>query len=125
MLAHPRHRIFITVSLWLTYLLLFNFYIYQLTHGLSIRRSSLLYNYITLGSLIFCFIDRDFIVSGMHRQFNTLYLLSLIANFILIILTHHVILTNPEEMFYTFNGLIFAVTTMIVISSYRHGHFKD
>lgn len=121
-----KYRIWLTVISWLIYLGLFNFYIYEITHGLSHRRCILFYSYLTSGMITICFIDRIYMTKWIiHKKFNVLSILSILANFILIILTQHCILNNAKDFFYTFNGLIFVLTTMIIISIHRHGLYQN
>lgn len=123
-----KHRIPLIIGMWIIYLLLFNFYIYELTHGLSHRKCVLFYSYLTGGMTAICFFDRVHITRlTVHRQFNILSILSVLANFILIILTQHTVISNTRDtaMFYTFNGLIVVVTIMIFISGIKHGIFKE
>lgn len=121
-----KYRTWLTVISWLLYLGLFNIYIYELTHGLSHRRCILMYSYLTGIMIAICFIDRIYITTWpVHRQFNILSIISILANFVLIILTQHNILTNAKEMFYIFNGLIIAFTLMIISSIHRYGLYQD
>lgn len=73
-----------------------------------------------------CFLDRLYITEWtVHKQFNILSMLSVLANFVLIILTQHNILTNAKEMFYIFNSLIIALTLMIIINIHKHGLYQN
>jgi hypothetical protein len=119
-------RITLTIIALALYVGLFNLYLYRLlTNELSHRRISLMYDYITLGMIIFSFLDLKLgVYKGLHEQFNLLCFLSVIFNFVIIILTQHTILTNPLPTFVSFNGGIFIATIMIGISYIRHG-FKD
>lgn len=108
------------------YVGLFNFYIYELTRTwFTPEGKRLFYNYLTMGMVGFTFADiKAGFVSYLHEQFNNICILSVVINFILIILTHHTILQNPIPMFFAFNGSVFAVTVMIGFSIIRHG-YKD
>lgn len=116
----------LTIGILIVYLVLFNYYIYELTlPDMPIECKKLFYNYITLGMVVFTFADiKAGFVSYLHEQFNNICILSVVINFILIILTHHTILQNPIPMFFAFNGSVFAVTVMIGFSIIRHG-YKD
>lgn len=117
-------RIAITIGVLFLYDIAFNFYIYELLR-VPHRNAALLYNYITLGMLVFCVTDWKLgFVNAFHSQFNFVCFLSLIVNYVLIILTHHQFLTSPVYMFLAFNSGVFAVTMMVFVSGIRHKFFK-
>ena len=117
-------RVYITVIVLAIYVGLFNLYIYDLTR-LDIKSSKLFYNYLTLGMVMFFIADwKSGFVNYIHEQFNLLCILCVIVNYILIILTHHIILTSPIPMFFAFNGGVCLVTMMIFISGIRHKTFE-
>lgn len=119
-------RALITSVVWIAYLVMFNLYLFELTHGLSHRRGILMYSYITMGAIIFYLIDRSGgLVTDLHKEFNTLLILSVINNFVLIILTQHLIIRNAEQMFYMFNGTEIIITLIILFSAFRHGFIKS
>jgi len=119
------YRAWITVLALLLYLIATNYYIYELTRTwLSIKQKHLLCDYSIGGIILFYLINKN---SGneISDEFNNVYLWAVVSNFILFIFTHAQILKQPIPMFLSFNGLIFAVTIMIAISAFRHGHFKN
>lgn len=118
-----RSRVIFTVIILCLYVVLFNFYIWQLTHIGNGSQTKLLYNYITFFTLIFYFINQ-YDTTQANEQLNKMIFFVILSNFILIILTHHRILTQAPPMFLSFNGLIFAVTSIIGITGYNHGYFK-
>lgn len=113
-------RISITVASLVLYVMLFNLYIYEL-QIIDIRIAKLFYNYLTLSMVVFYLIDRSAgFVSYFHKQFNLLCILSVIVNYVIIILTHHKILEKPIPIFYAFNCGIFLATVMVVKSMIKH-----
>jgi len=120
-----RLRIYITVIAIVLYALLFNFYIYELTR-VQYRTAVLIYNYLTLSAVVFFLLDwKSGFVSKWHEQLNLICILCIIVNYLIIILTHHVILEKPIQMFYAFNGGIFAVSILILINGIKHGYFRE
>lgn len=118
-------RIALTILALCLYVILFNVYIYDLTR-IDIRSSKLFYNYLTLFMFIFIISDwKSGFVNDFHKQFNFICILSLIVNYIIIILTHHKIILSPLPEFFAFNGGVLAVTLIIVERGVRHGIFKD
>lgn len=121
-----KHRIYLTIAMWITYLLLFNYYIWSMTHGMQEHYYRLLYNYITISAIILYVADNKLgIVNFIHEQFNFLFILCVIINYILIILTRHGIIANWQEIFWTFNGLVLFVTLMICYSIRKHNLLND
>lgn len=116
-------RAAITLIALCLYVGAFNLYLYELTK-VDIRESKLFYNYTTAGMIAFFVIDlKTGFESFYHRQFNLACILAVIANFVLIILTHHLIITKPIPMFFTFNSIIFITNLIILTTLGRHGHF--
>lgn len=116
-------RIFITIGVIIIYVTLFNVYLYELTK-MPIKFSKLFYNYLTLGMLVFAILDlKAGFVNFIHQQFNLICFMCLIINYIIIILTHHVILKNTDPLFYAFNGGVFAVTIAVLINGIKHDIF--
>jgi hypothetical protein len=120
-------RVFITITVLCVYVIGFNFYLYELTHHFwSHRQKTLLYNTLTLSMLLFYFLDlKTGIVSYFHEQFNNVCYLSVIINFIIIILTHLTILEQPLFIFISFNSGMFIATLMLAIAGARHGTFNN
>ncbi len=117
-------RIIITISVLFLYGIAFNFYIFELLN-ISYRHAALFYNYITFGMLLFCVLDWKMgFVSEFHSQFNLVGFLCLMVNYMLIILTHHKILTSPIPMFLVFNSGIFLVTMMVFVTGMKHKIFE-
>lgn len=119
-------RTLLTLIVLILYVGLFNLYIYELPRPyMSLKECKLLYNYLTVSMLIFFVADLKYgFDNWLHAQLNFICILSVIINFILIILTHHVILKTPVEMFFVFNGSIFATTAMILICSTKYGYHR-
>lgn len=108
------------------YVLFFNSYIYLLSNGMlgqSERR--LMYYYITGIMTAFCWWDLKTLTSErFHSDFNTVAFSALITNYILNLLNHHGIDSNPAYNFIIFNGTILVVTLSILLSGWQHGYFK-
>jgi hypothetical protein len=122
-----RSRIFITVAALITYLVLFNLYIFNLTRT-DITTSKLFYNYLTAGMTVFYVADwKCGFVNKYHEHFNFICILCVIVNYIIIILTHHTVIHNdkPQQLFWAFNGGVFAVTVLIVINFLKHGYHRN
>ena len=93
---------------------------------LSPKQYKLMYNFITASMLLFSYIDIKTITDRYyHKKFNDVAFTALFANFILILLTHLQWIGEPVNMFLIFNGLIFVVTLMILISGIRHEAFSE
>lgn len=121
------NRTLLTIAIILLYLVAFNTYIYLLSNGmLNPKERRLWYYYITATMTLFSWIDLKTITSSYyHNGFNDIAFCALFANFVLNILNHHGIFnSNGASAFLTFNGLFFVLTTMILISGGRHGHFE-
>lgn len=83
-----------------------------------------MYNLITFGMLVFCVFDWKFgFVNDFHKQFNFLGFLSLMVNYLLIILTRTRVITDPVPMFFVFNSGLFLVTAMVFSSGIKHRIF--
>lgn len=121
-------RLVVTIFALCIYVLFFNWYIYALTDGnYTIRCAKLIYSCSTLFIALFYKINQ--MIKGMsqiNEQLNEVCFWALICNFIFILLTHACILTKeePQKMFYAFNGSVFALTIIILISMRRHGFLK-
>lgn len=119
-----KYRIAITMIALFTYDIAFNFYIYELLH-ISPNHAAILYNIITLSMLVFSVTDWKLgFVNDFHKQFNFICFLSLMVNYVLILLTRSKIIISPIPMFLIFNSGVFAVTAMIMISGIRHKIFE-
>lgn len=119
-----RARVLITAVALCLYVGLFNLYIYDLTR-IDITSSKLFYNYLTAGMTLFYLTDwKVGFVNKYHEQINFICILCVLVNYILIILTHHTIITRPIDMFFAFNGGVFVVTILIVINFIKHGYHK-
>lgn len=120
-------RAAISFAALLLYVILFNFYIYELTNTfLSYRREKLLYDYTTSGMVIYFLIDlKTGFENDLHEQANLICILAVIMNFLFIILTLHDVLADPVKMFLTFNGSIIVTTTMILFFGIKYEYFKD
>jgi len=110
------------------YMLVFNAYIYLLSHGsLGQSERRLWYYTITALMTIAVYIDLKNITPNVfHRGLNEGAFGSLMANYILNIFNHiGLFLADGARMFLLFNGLVFAITAIVLISGSRHGAFKD
>lgn len=103
------------------YVAAINYYIATLG-GIPIRYSKLIYNCATGLTVAFLFIDTP--VEYLHKQVNKINKVSLSINFIIIIFTHLLIISDPTNMLLLFNGSIFVTTLMIFVSGWQHGYFK-
>lgn len=120
-------RIALTVIMILLYVGLFNVYIFNLTR-INITTSKLFYNYLTAGAFIFLFLDvKAGLVNSYHRQFNWLLFLSILINYIIIILIHSHVLQpiHPKAIFYSFNLPVFIITLTIFVCEIRYKTFRD
>lgn len=114
-------RLYITILALITYVALFNLYIYEL-HRVDVKTYKLFYNYLTFSMLLFALLDlKAGFISYMHEQFNLMCFCCLLINYIVIILTHHTILKECDPIFFAYNGGVFAATIMIGSSILRHG----
>lgn len=109
------------------YCVLFNLYLFQLVNPhVPMKQVKLLYNYLNIGMLLFYFIDlKTGFESGWHEQFNNICFLVVILNYVLIIFSHHGLLTEPVTMFLCFNGAVIATSLFLLISGGRHDVFND
>ena len=57
-------------------------------------------------------------------QFKKICLLSIISNFVIIILNYHGIINDTYKLMNTFCGLVFALSAMILYSGSKHGTFN-
>lgn len=116
-------RIYITVGVLLIYSLLFNGYIFELTHQTVLTAGGvrILYTSLTMGMVSFFLMDRFAgYVNYLHKQFSYLCMASVYSNWVLIIMIHLSIIQGTI-CFYLFNGLIFANTLIIFTCMRRHG----
>ena len=120
-------RIGITIFSVILYVALFNVYVWSLLNW-EIYNSKLLYNIITLWSLVFAFLDLKLeFVNDYHKQFNTLLFCCIFINFLFSILTLTEVfsLNSPKYMFYTFNGGVFFITVAIFFNEIRYKIFTN
>lgn len=115
-------RTILTALVLILYVGLFNFYLYELPRDfLSLKECKLLYNYLTLGMIVFYLLDKS---SGfdnwLHKELNKICIFCVLINYVLIILTHHTVLKNEMTELIAFNAAIFVTTLMILISAIRH-----
>jgi hypothetical protein len=108
------------------YLLCVNLWIYKLSTGQLTLVQNRVFGYaLSLFMVLSLFIDIK-IPNNRDNQFIDVAFMCLIVNFIINILNYTGIFGyDAPNMFYSFNGLIFALTSMILISGGRHGIFKD
>ena len=121
-------RTILSACLVLAYLALFNCYIYLLCNGmLNPTERRLWYYFITAGMTIFSWIDLKTVTTNWyHIQFNNIAFSVLCLNYFLNIANHIGLLgSDAPAMFISFNGLIFVVTLLILLSGGRHGYFKQ
>lgn len=109
-------RSILTIAAIMLYCILFSLYILQIYNpDVPMKQLKLFYNYLNLGMLLFYYIDRRTgFESEWHREFNSICFWTLIVNYILIILNHHELLTDPITKFWFFNVAV-AFTTLIVL----------
>jgi len=120
-------RLIITTFALILYLALFNLYIFEIKR-LDIQSYKLFYNYLTAGMTVFYVADwKAGFVNRYHEHINFICILCVLVNYLIIILTHHTVLhqNKPIELFYAFNGSVFAVTVLIVINFIKHGYYKS
>lgn len=117
-------RVIICIIVLCLYVLAFNFHLWELIHEdlLTFRQNKLFYYYTTGGMIAFTFADIKLgIIYYLHEQLNTICILTVLTNFIIIILINHLIITKSLFILSTFNLLIFVITVIITISAKRHG----
>lgn len=115
-----------TAAALATYCTLFNVYIWALSNDVEYKFCALLYNYTTYGMIAFYLLDRHYQSSEpFHRQLNKICIYSVFINAFLIILTHHTIITDVVSKFLTFNGLIIAITAIVLDRGVYYGIFKN
>lgn len=83
----------------------------------------LLFYYPNCGLLVF------YILIGKNgeaylSQFKTICLLSIIANFIIIVMNYHGLLNDAYKMMYWYCGLVFVFFGIILLNGTRHGTFN-
>lgn len=118
-------RTAIAITCLIVYVLVFNYYI-QTLGIIPIRFSKLVYNYTTCLMVVFLFLEESFgYVTYLHKQLNKVAKMSLIFNYVIIIFTHQLIISDPTNMLLIFNGSIFVTSLMILISAWQHGYFKQ
>lgn len=116
-----KHRVYLSIVILTAYVLLFNYYLWAMTHGMNEHYYRLLYYYITAVFTSIYLLDRKMgIVSFIHEQFNFLLILCVLINYVLIILTRHCIIdTNWKPMFWSFNGGVLFVTISVLINGIK------
>lgn len=102
------------------------YYIDMKDATIPLQSLRLFYNGITLGMVLFFFIDLKIgFESWWHEQFNTICILTVMINYILIILIHAKVLDDSFKEVIIFNGSVFVTSIMILISGGRHNVFKS
>jgi hypothetical protein len=120
-----RARIVITVIALILYVGLFNVYLYDLTR-INIATSKIFYNLITLFGVGFFALDiKAGFVNHIHKQFNLLLILCVLINYVIIICTHAEWITDTDNLFYSFNVSVFAITLTIFICEMKYKTFRD
>lgn len=121
-----RARLALTVIALILYVGLFNVYIYDLTR-IDMRCSKLFYNYLTAGAVLFYLLDSKLgFVNSYHKQFSLLFILSILVNYVIIILVLSLVLhdNKPKQMFYSFNISVFVITLTIFICELKYKTFR-
>lgn len=101
---------------------LFNVYIWLIT--ISTHYAHLLYDLLTISALLFYYFNNN-TQNELNKGLNRILFFSVIGNFSVIFLYWTGILPGKKEMFYLFNGLIFANTIIIFTCMKRHGIAND
>lgn len=111
----------------LIYISCFNLYLYELPrHNWAIEHCKIFYNAITVVMITFCLVDsRIGFESQWHSEFNLICSIVVIINFIIIILTHLTLISDPILYCWIFNGSVFVVSLMVLISGGRHHEFNE
>lgn len=114
-------RSIITIGAIMFYCILFSLYILQIYNpDVPMKQLKLFYNYLNLGMLLFYYIDRETgFESEWHKEFNSICFWTLVINYILIILNHHQLLTDPITKFWFFNVAVVCTTLIILINGKR------
>lgn len=114
-------RIGICVVALTLYIVLFNVYMSSIGQIPQIKYK-LLYNYLTVGMVLFCLFDfKAGFQNYTHQQLNLACFLCLIIHYIIIILHWHFD-TDTAFNFSVFNGAVLLTLLMILLSSIRWKH---
>lgn len=119
-------RTFITIVALCLYVILFNVYIYEITK-ISHRYSALFYNYLTLAMIVFFVLDsKGRRISKIHSQVNAMCFMTVVFNFTIILLTHHIILewAQPIPIFIIFNSGILLICLIVLFLWSKRGYFR-
>lgn len=106
----------------------FNFYLYELFYGSwnTLQAKGFFY-IITVSFLTYIFFISKYTgqTTYLSEQFDLISKLTVLINFIIIVLTLYDLLNNHRTYFYTFNGSILVTTIMVTFSGFKHGIFKE
>ena len=114
-------RSIVCIGAVMLYCVQYSLYLLQLYNpDVPMQQIKLFYNYLNIGMLLFYYIDqRTGFESEWHREFNAVCFWTLIINYILIILNHHELLTDPITKFWWFNGSVVIASIIILINGKR------
>ena len=106
------------------YLALVNFWIYKIANGQLERADNRVLGYAISMFIATClFIDYKY---GNNNPFIDVAFSCLIINFILNIVNYTGVFGyDTPSMFYSFNGLVFVVTSLILYWGRKHGLFNE
>ena len=103
-----------------------NVWIYKLANGqLTLPQNRILGYSISL-FMALCLLTDYKIYNAKHNPFFELAIMCFCVNFLINILNYTGIFGHDApNMFYTFNGLIFAITSLIIYWGRKHGLFNE
>lgn len=120
-------RVGITIIALILYVGLFDLYIFQFLTW-SPYFDKLFYNWLTFGTLLFALLDfKAGFINEHHRRFNLLIIISILVNYLLIILTVSDVFNykHPQPMFYSYDGAMCALTATIFYNEIKYKILSD
>jgi len=118
-------RIALTIIVLILYVGLFNVYLFELTR-INIGTSKIFYNCLTFSAITFFLLDlKCGFVNSYHKQLNLLLILCVLVNYLIIIATHAMWITDTDNMFYAFNISVFVITLTIFICEWKYKTLRD
>jgi len=120
-------RIAITIIALILYVGLFDVYIFQFLVWTPYF-GKLFYNWLTFGAALFVLLDwKCGFINEHHRNFNLLIFISILVNYLFIILTITEFFNTkyPMHMFYAYDGTVLFVTTTIFFNEWKYKVMGD
>jgi hypothetical protein len=120
-------RVGITIIALIVYVGLFDLYIFEFLNW-SPYFDKLFYNWLTFGTWLFVLLDwKTGFVNEHHKCFNFLIFLSLLVNYLFIILTVTEFFNtkHPLNMFYAYDTTILVITCTIFYNEIKYKIMSD